>query len=360
MNELLINKNDLLRNIREIKARETQMNYTFIAVVKGNAYGLGIVPFTKFLIENGFRYFAVANIEEALLLRKNGIKENILLLTPYTDLTMLEKLIENDVTLTIDSQTCFEVIDKIAKKINKKVVAHIKIDTGLSRYGFNYEDITTIKKIVKTKGNVIFEGIYSHFSNSLAQKDNYSEVQYNRLVKVIDELKKVHVNFELRHICNSSGFFKYPHMHLNAARIGSAFIGYGVGITNNLKRIGLFHTKIMRIKDINKGDYIGYGNSYKAKKNMKIAILSTGYYEGIGLSIDTYRFRFLSKAKRLFLDVKGLFNRDIYFDSLKVIGQIGMHDVVIDITNTNYGENDDIYFYIKPVLIGLNVPRVYK
>lgn len=361
MNELIIDKKDLLHNINEIKSRVNKKDYTLIAVVKGNAYGLGIIEFTNFLIENGFNFFAVASFDEAITLRKNNIKEKILLLTPYSDYESVKALIDNDITLTIDSNELFNVVKSISNKLKKKVYAHIKIDTGLSRYGFNYNDLESIKNIVKDKSNIIFEGIYSHFSNSLAKDSSFSNIQFSRFNKVIEELKNNNIEFKLKHICNSSGFFKYKDMHLNAARIGSAFIGNAVGIKSNLKKIGTFHTKISKIRDINKGEYIGYANSYKAKKNMKIAILETGYYEGVGLSLKEQRFRFLSKAKRLIIDTKNLFNNDtLYLNNFKVIGQIGMHDVVIDITGENYKENDDIYFYVRPVIIDSSIKRVYK
>lgn len=361
MNELIINKKDLLHNINEIKSRVNEKDYTLIAVVKGNAYGLGIIEFTNFLIENGFNFFAVASFDEAITLRKNNIKKRILLLTPYTDEESVKALINNDITLTIDSNESFNVVKSISNKLKKKVNAHIKVDTGLSRYGFNYNDIESIKGITKEKSNIIFEGIYSHFSNSLAADSSFSNIQFSRFNKVIEELKEDNIEFKLRHICNSSGFFKYMDMHLNAARIGSAFIGNAVGIKSNLKKIGIFHTKISKIRNVKKGEYIGYANSYKVKRNMKIAILPTGYYEGIGLSLKEQRFRFLSKAKRVIIDIKSLFSDDtLYLNNFKVLGQIGMHDVVIDITNKNYKENDDIYFYIRPIIIDSNVKRVYK
>lgn len=361
MNELIIEKKDLLHNINEIKSRVNKKDYTLIAVVKGNAYGLGIIQFTNFLIENGFNFFAVASFDEAITLRKNNIKEKILLLTPYSDYESVKELINNDITLTIDSKESFNVVKNISNKLKKKVCAHIKVDTGLSRYGFNYNDIKPIKSIIEEESNIIFEGIYSHLSNSLAFDSSFSNIQFSRFNKVIEELKNNNIEFKLRHICNSSGFFKYSNMHLNAARIGSAFIGNAVGIKSNLKKIGTFHTKISKIRNVNKGEYIGYANSYKAKKNMKIAILPTGYYEGVGLTIKEQRFRFLSKAKRVILDIKSLFSDDtLYLDNFRVLGQIGMHDVVIDITCKNYKENDDIYFYVRPVIIDSSVKRVYK
>ena len=342
MNELIINKNDLVHNINIIKNYEKEENYTIFAVVKGNAYGLGVNEFTKVLIDNGINNFAVASSTEAINLRKN-IKEKILLL--------------------IDSVKGAGLVNEISKKLNKKVYAHIKIDTGLSRYGFDYKNYKEIINMIKENENIIFEGIYSHFSNSLASDNSFSNIQYERLINVIEKIEKEKIT--LKYKCNSSGFFKYKDKHLNAARVGSAFSGCATGIKTDLKKIGLFHTKLTKVRNIKKGDYVGYANSYIAKKDMKIGILETGYYDGVGLELITQRFKFKSRLKNALLSLKSLIKGDnmtLNIDGkiINVIGQIGMHDVVIDITGLDYKEDDDIYFYYRPVYINENVKRVYK
>ena len=138
MNELIIDKNDLLFNINEVKSKITKENYTIIGVVKGNGYGLDIVKFTNFLYENGISFFAVASVKEALILRKSGITAKIMILTPFTDRIIVKELIDNNIILTIDSEESAHVANEIAKLQNSKITAHIKIDTGLSRFGFDY------------------------------------------------------------------------------------------------------------------------------------------------------------------------------------------------------------------------------
>ena len=218
---------------------------------------------------------------------------------------------------------------------------------------------------LKENENIIFEGIYSHFSNSLASDNSFSNIQYERLINVIEKIEKEKITFKYKHICNSSGFFKYKDKHLNAARVGSAFSGCATGIKTDLKKIGLFHTKLTKVRNIKKGDYVGYANSYIAKKDMKIGILETGYYDGVGLELITQRFKFKSRLKNALLSLKSLIKGDnmtLNIDGkiINVIGQIGMHDVVIDITGLDYKEDDDIYFYYRPVYINENVKRVYK
>lgn len=364
MRELIINKEDLVFNIKEIKSRVPENDYTIIAVVKGNGYGLDIVKYTKFLEENGIDFFAVASVEEAVLLRKSGVNKRLINLTPCIDKAEVESMINDDIILTIDSVDSANIANDIAKEKNKVVRAHIKIDTGLSRYGFSCNQITTILECIDTCKNIEFEGIFSHLSNSLAQDNTFSELQFSRFMEVIEALEKSAIRFKYKHICNSSGFFKYPGMRLNTARIGSAFIGNAYGGGNFLKRIGMFHTKIGKIREIEKGDIVGYGNSYVAKRPMKIAILHTGYYDGVGVTLESQRFKKLSKLKRAINELKNVFRDDsitlnINKDTYKVVGQIGMFDTVIDVTGYNFEENDDVYFPVRPIMIDSCIERKY-
>ena len=365
MNELIINTDNLLYNLNKIREKVSEDNYTIIAVVKGNAYGLGIVELTNFLSKNGITFFAVASVQEAITLRQAGINEKLMILTPFSDKDTVKLLIDNNIILTIDSQNSAQIANEIAEKENKEITAHIKIDTGLSRYGFNYLENDKTSQIIKKCDFINFEGIFSHFSNSLASNSSWSNKQFERFNETIKNLEEKGIEFKLKHICNSSGFFKYPNMHLNAARIGSAFSGYASGPQSGLKKVSKFHTKITRIKELNKGDFIGYGNSYIVKKQVKIAILPTGYFDGIGITLEDQRFKFLSKLKKVFLDIKSLFKDNAIFlningQKLKVLGQIGMHDVVIDITGTNLKENDDIYFDVRPTFIDTSIKRIYE
>ena len=131
MNELIINKKDLINNINEIKSRESKNDYTIIAVVKGNGYGMDMIQLVNTLIEHEINFFAVAAVDEALKLRKAGIKEIIILLTPILDKEIVRELIKNDIVLTIDSEDSAKVASDISRETNLNVTAHIKIENSI-------------------------------------------------------------------------------------------------------------------------------------------------------------------------------------------------------------------------------------
>lgn len=230
MSTLGINKKDLLENIEKVKelveknGKDDKGNsLKIIAVVKANGYGLGIVEFTKILIDKGIKSFAVATKDEAYILREAGIKEEILLLTPNSNKEDIKKLIDNDIILTLSSKEDAKSIESVGKELNKKIRVHLKIDTGFGRYGFIYSNREEMIETLKPLENIKIEGTYSHFSVSFFD-EKYTKLQFERFINVIEVLKMNEIETGLLHISNSSAFVKFPYMNLNAVRIGSAFL----------------------------------------------------------------------------------------------------------------------------------------
>lgn len=230
MSTLVINKKDLLENIEKVKelveknGKDDKGNsLKIIAVVKANGYGLGIVEFTKILIDKGIKSFAVATKDEAYILREAGIKEEILLLTPNSNKEDIKKLIDNDIILTLSSKEDAKSIESVGKELNKKIRVHLKIDTGFGRYGFIYSNREEMIETLKPLENIKIEGTYSHFSVSFFD-EKYTKLQFERFINVIEVLKMNEIETGLLHISNSSAFVKFPYMNLNAVRIGSAFL----------------------------------------------------------------------------------------------------------------------------------------
>lgn len=367
---LVIEKKDLIHNIKAIKElakkngkNESGKEYQIIAVVKGNGYGLGLIEYSKILINQGINFLAVSTVEEAIALREAGIEVDILLLSSICIEEEVKMLIDNDIILSIGSLQAAEVANKLAKE--KKVRAHIKIDTGFGRYGFVYTQINEIVEAYKNYPNLIIEGTFSHFSQSYAKNEKYTKLQFDRFISVIETLKLNDINPGMLHICNSSAFLKYPYMHLNAARIGSAFLGR-ILVPNKigLKRIAKLETQIIEIKTLPKGYNIGYSCTEKTKKETKIAVLPVGYYDGFNVSTSNDMFRIIDRIR----DVYGALKRVLKKGKItvvvgearcKVLGQIGMHHTIIDITGANANIGDKVTMDVKPIYVQGAIRREY-
>lgn len=367
MSTLVINKKDLRHNIEKIKeyAKTNNTNSPkIIAVVKGNAYGLGIVEYTKFLIDNGISFFAVSTIQEALKLRQAGIKESILMLSSTSLREEVETLVENNIIITIGSKEDAKIANQIACEKNKKIKAHIKIDTGFGRYGFVYnkEDIV---EAIKNMKNVKIEGTFSHFSISFYD-DKYTKTQFNRFIQTVEFLRKNDIDTGMLHICNSSAFLKFPEMHLNAVRIGSAFLGR-LSIKNSigLKKIAYLESKVTEIKELPCKFNIGYSNIYKTKSKTNIAIIPCGYMDGFNVKNQKDMFRKIDKIRYIVGDIKQFFKKqNIYIQiekyKCKVLGRIGTYHMTCDITGKNIKIGDKVICEIDPRFVDSSIRREYR
>lgn len=366
MNKLLVNKKDLRHNISVIKNIEkgqddNKNKYKIIGVVKGNGYGLGLVEYSKFLIDNGIDFLAVSTTEEALELRKAGIGVDIILLSSTCIEKDVIKLVENNIILTIGSKNAAE----IANNLGKKVRVHVKIDTGFGRYGTLSSNKQDIIDIFKNYSNLKIEGTFSHFSESYAKSEKYTMKQFDNFIDVVEVLKQNNINPGILHICNSSAFLKYPMMRLNAARIGSAFLGR-ILVENKvgLKRISILQSNITEIKVFPKGYYVGYSRTFKTKKETKVAIIPCGYKDGFNLQSGNDMFRKIDSIR----DMYGAFKRFIKADGIeviinskkcKVLGQIGMYHAVIDIQNIDAKIGDEVLINVKPIYVDSKIRREY-
>ena len=340
-------------------------NYVkIIAVVKANGYGLGIVEYTKFLIDNGITFFGVSQVEEALTLRKAGIKEDILMLSSTAIKEDLINLINNNIIVTIGSKEDVKILEEIAKEKNKTIRAHLKIDTGFGRYGFVYNNREEMIKTLKQIENIKIEGTFSHFSISFYD-DKYTKKQFERFIQVIEVLKMNKIETGMLHICNSSAFLKFPNMHLNAVRIGSAFLGR-LSFKNNigLKKIANLESRVSEIKELPKDFNIGYSNTYKTKKTTKVAIIPVGYMNGINVKNDRDMFRPIDKLRYIIRDIKDLFKDESKYvkiknQNYKILGRIGTYHIVCDITNKDISINDKVEIQINPKFVDSSIRSEY-
>lgn len=370
MKALIIEKKDLRHNIARIKEfinpDNNKKRVQIIAVIKGNGYGLGLVEYANFLIDNGISFFAVASMDEAIKLRRSGIKEKILMLSSTADKQEVEELIQNNIILTIGSEEAGKIANEIAKSLNKNIAVHLKIDTGFGRYGFIYDQVDEIIKNAKEWDNLKIEGTYSHYSVAFNKKINYTEKQFERFMKVIQKLKENRIETGMVHICNSSAALKFKNQHLDAVRIGSAFLGRII-VPNKigLRKIAYLKTNIYEIKELEKGNNIGYSNSFTTKKKTRIAILPCGYSDGVNVKVDKDMFRLIDKLRYIVHETKCLLKKQALYatingENCKILGRVGMCHVAVDITGKDIKVNDEAQISVNPIYVNSNIERFYN
>ena len=276
----------------------------------------------------------------------------------------IEEQIDHNIIITIGSKKCAELVNEIAKN-GKNIRAHIKVDTGFGRYGFiSKEEVLEVTKNLDE--NIKIEGIFSHFTIAYYKDNDYTKMQYNKFLEIIKALEDGGINIRLKHICNSPAFLNYPEMRLNAARIGSAFLGR-VDCQNklDLRKIGYLESQVTEIKILPKDFHIGYLNTFKTKRETKIAIVPLGYKDGFNVTIKNDMFRLFDKLRDLKHDLVNLTKKRGFVVKIKskaypVIGKIGMFHMIVDITNSSdINIGDKVEAPVSPLYIDSDVRREY-
>lgn len=351
MKAYVVEKSALLENVHIL--RERAQNSAIYGVIKGNGYGLGLTQLAAALREGGVDRFAVTDVRDVITLREKGFQEEILMLEGTCLSEELEALLSHGAVATIGNLDCAKAMAAVAEAMGKPFPCHLKIDTGMGRFGFLPEDIGTIDQVMAME-HLDIQGIYTHFHTAFASEEA-TKSQFAAFMKVCDHLAELGYRLT-RHCCNSSAFLKYPEMHLDAVRLGSAILGrLSFPGDLGLKKIGWCEAPVELVRSLPKGHTVGYGAAWKAKRDTTIAICGVGYFHGFGAEKgnDLFRFRdcvrgglgyvkaFLKK-KAIYVSVNGR--------SARVLGHIGMVGTVIDVTGMEVTPGDTVRLEINPLL----------
>ena len=353
MKYLEIKKDDLIFNIQKLKSHVAPAK--IIAVLKGNAYGLDMVKFGYVLLENGVDLFAVSELSEALVLREAGFKNEIILLTPTNNVDEAKVIVDNKITATVASYENARVLNSIGLPVD----VHIKIDTGFGRYGFyNHE----LSEELKSFENLTYKGVFSHFSNSFGE-EGYSKKQFSRFEDAVAKLEQMGINPQLKHLCNSCGAIRFDFARSDAVRIGSAFLGrLPIPDTLGLKRLVKLKCNISEIRNLPKGSVVGYANTYVTKADTVAAVIPVGYKDGYGVKKSNDVFRFKDILRYMLADFK-MWKKKIWVEingkKYPVIGRISMHNIVVDVTDSNVQVGDMATLECNPILIKSEIERLY-
>ncbi len=277
-----INLDAISHNLRALQACLAP-GVRSMAVVKADGYGHGSVQVARH-VEEAVDYFAVAGLDEALVLREGGVKKPILVLS-YTSPLLYDVLIENDVTATLYNPEEARLLSDAAIRKGTKAKIHISVDTGMGRIGFTptAESADTVLEISRLPG-VFIEGLFSHYACADCVDKADALCQTNLFDKFIALLEERNVQIPIKHICNSAGTMDFTKQY-DMCRLGIALYGLYPSDEMDTEKVKLMPamevvSHVVHIKTVPKGFKIGYGHIYEAPSERRIATVSIGYADG--------------------------------------------------------------------------------
>lgn len=309
-----INLDNIAHNVRTIK-KMIGNDVAMMTVIKGDGYGHGAAAVAPIMIENGADYLAVATLTEALELRKL-YKDYKLFILGHTSNEVLHYVVDNNIAQTIYSIEQAKILDELGKHSSKKPIAHIKYDTGLHRLGYEHkkESIEEIRRILKLK-NLCVEGIFSHLAQASAKAD---KEQYEKFVQVISEIESKGYKFKYKHLCESIAIIEHPEYRFNMVRPGTVL--YGIKPYDkesfSFKQALILKTRICSIRNVKKGEGVGYSYVWKADRDIVIGTLPFGFADG-------YSGKFSGGLGYMVVNGK----------NAPVVGRVCMDQCMIDLTD---------------------------
>ena len=364
-----------IKQFRRLLKPETKI----MAVVKANAYGHGLFEVAKQAIKSGANYLGVISADEALELRKKGILQPIVVLGAVSK-DSIASLIRNKVSLSVYNEESYRTIARIADIINRKAIVHVKLDSGINRLGFSsLDDALRIIKLITSKTRQFeLEGLYSHLASVEELNQSYTNDQILVFERLLNKLEKLDVKIPIISIASSAAAIMVPESRFNCVRIGISLYGIwpsrGVELwckrskkTRNfkLKPSLSYKTKLVQVKRIRAGSYVGYGCNYQAKSAMTIGIIPVGYFEGIPRHLSNMGFALLKGAVVPFVG-RVCMNMIILDLSRRPRAKVGDEVVIIgrsqnkEITATDIADWASTINYEVLSRIPAHIPRVYK
>ena len=274
-----IDLDNLSHNLRQIR-NNIAPGVRIMACVKAEAYGHGLIPVSRQLVNSGVEFLAVASIDEAVALRSSGIACRILVLGLVLEQDV-PALFEYDISPTVCSMALALGLDRHARRTGRAIDVHIKIDTGMARIGIMHDKAYDFVRKVSAFPGIRIEGIFTHLA--CADTDKLLTLsQISLFDSLVRRLKKNGAAIPLVHAANSMGVASYKNSHFSMVRPG--LILYGLrpadDISLDLKPVMSLKTKVIFVKNVKAGTGISYGHTYKTTRATRIATLPIGYGDG--------------------------------------------------------------------------------
>ncbi len=306
----------LRSNLKAIRSTLNKQKTEILAIVKADAYGHGMKAVAQALSRQGVHFFGVANISEAMDLRRVLPQARILVLGGFHR-DQIGFFVRKKITPTVCSIEDFEAIEKAAKEEKKPFPVHVKVDTGMGRLGLAVKDVKDFFRFAKASKKVFVEGVYTHFSHADFEDKRFTRQQISLFDKMVAQIKAMGISPRYFHAANSMGLLRFKKAHLNLVRPG--IILYGINplsprpLPIAVRPVLSLKTCISFLKEVEKGSRVSYGGTYEAPRNTRIATLPVGYSHG-------YRVGFSNKSSVL---IRG--------QKCPVVGRVTMDQLLVDV-----------------------------
>lgn len=326
LNRIEVSRSALCDNYRYLSTLDKRISIA--PVLKSNAYGHGLNKIAKILDNLGCPMFCVDSLHEAYELSKEKIKTPIFIMGYINPLNLKIKKLNFSYAIYDFQQA--EVINKYQS--GAKV--HIKVDTGMHRLGIPLKDLESL--ILKTKKlkNIKIEGLMSHFSSPKTSK-TYTSYQIENYKEALKIFGRNNLDLKWKHLAASGGLLnktKSVSQVTNMARVGISIFGlYRTRKMSGIKPVLKMTSQIVQLKNINKGEFIGYDKAYEAKNDMKIAVLPIGYNDGIDRRLTNI----------------GHVKVNNYF--CKIVGKVSMNITTIDVSGLKVKLGEKVVVYSENV-----------
>ncbi len=332
-----INKSALDANLKFI--RKQIGNRKLSCVVKGNAYGHGIEEYVPMAEQLGVNHFAVYSADEAERIHSIKLPETEIMIMGSVDDAALAWAIENGIECWMFELDRLEKAIELGRDLGKKALIHIELETGMNRTGFKAKNLEKAAELLlKNSNQVEIVGICTHFAGA-ESISNYYRIKdqievYNKLVA---QLIQLNIKAKYYHTCCSAACLRFPEMMRDMVRIGILQFGFWpsqetfIEFTRNqntktdpLKRLITWKSALMSIKEVNSGDYIGYGTSFLAQRDMTIGICPVGYSHGFSRSLGNQGRAVVNGTR------------------VSVIGTVNMNCIALDLSEVSAEKGDEV------------------
>jgi alanine racemase len=314
------------------------------SVVKGNAYGHGIREFVSMAYDCGVTHFSVFDVEEAKLVKDTLHDKATIMIMGFVHDHDMDWVVAHNVEFFVFDKSRLIKATQSAKKLKSKAVLHIEVETGMNRTGFEKNELDGIITFLKKeKEFLLFKGLCTHYAGAESIANYYRvDKQIKKFDTIYQYLCKNNLEPEIRHSACSAASIMFPQTRMDMVRIGIMqyglwpspevfvnYLGNKKNRTDPLKRVITWKSTIMSTKKVTTGDFIGYGTSFLAERNMKIAMVPIGYCHGYSRSLSN-QGRVLINGQRCI-----------------VVGSVNMNMMTVDVTDIEKVKKND-----EVVLIG--------